>query len=195
MDLPIYKLVINPDMDDDSEVDYVALVDRPAIQKNFLAFNERLKFEIISEDKQILSGALMLADVPIYRNNEDFGEHYVVFDSETIQQIAEKFFKRGYQSNVNEMHNPNKAVSDVTMFESWIVNREQGKMPIKGFEDAKDGSWFGSYKVDNKEIWDKVKSGEFQGFSVEGIFGYSDMVKKEELMIETIKSILKQAGI
>ena len=195
MDLPIYKLVISPNMDDDSEVDYVALVDRPAIQKNFLAFNERLKFEIISEDKQILSGALMLADVPIYRNNEEFGEHYVVFDAETIQQIAEKFFKRGYQSNVNEMHNPNKAVEGVTMFESWIVNREQGKMPIKGFEDAKDGSWFGSYKVDNKEIWDKVKSGEFQGFSVEGIFGYSDLVKKEELMIETIKKILIEAGI
>lgn len=195
MDLPIYKLVINPDMDDDSEVDYVALVDRPAIQKNFLAFNERLKFEIISEDKQILSGALMLADVPIYRNNEEFGEHYVVFDAGTIQQIAEKFFKRGYQSNVNEMHNPNKSVDGVTMFESWIVNREQGKMPIKGFDDAKDGSWFGSYKVDNKDVWDKVKSGEFQGFSVEGIFGYSDIVKKEELMIETIKDILKQAGI
>lgn len=195
MDLPIYKLVISSDMDDDSEVDYVALVDRPAIQKNFLAFNERLKFEVISEDKQILSGALMLADVPIYRNNEEFGEHYVVFDSETIQQIAEKFFKRGYQSNVNEMHNSEKQVQGVTMFESWIVNKEMGKMPIKGFEDAKDGSWFGSYKVDNEEIWAKVKSGEFQGFSVEGIFGYSDIVKSEEQMIEKIKEILRSAGI
>lgn len=195
MDLPIYKLVISSDMDDDSEVDYVALVDRPAIQKNFLAFNERLKFEVISEDKQILSGALMLADVPIYRNNEEFGEHYVVFDSETIQQIAEKFFKRGYQSNVNEMHNSEKQVQGVTMFESWIVNKEIGKMPIKGFEDAKDGSWFGSYKVDNDEIWSKVKSGEFQGFSVEGIFGYSDIVKSEEQMIEKIKEILRSAGI
>ena len=182
-------------MEDDSEVDYVALVDRPAIQKNFLAFNERLKFEVISDDKQILSGALMLADVPIYRNNEEFGEHYVVFDSETIQQIAEKFFKRGYQSNVNEMHNANKAVQGVTMFESWLVNKEMGKMPIKGFEDAKDGSWFGSYKVDNDEIWAKVKSGEFQGFSVEGIFGYSDVVKKEDIMLEKIKEILRSAEI
>jgi hypothetical protein len=195
MDLPIYKLIISSDMSDDSEVDYVALVDRPAIQKNFLAFNERLKFEVISEDKQILSGALMLADVPIYRNNEEFGEHYVVFDSETIQQIAEKFFKRGYQSNVNEMHNPNKSVQGVTMFESWLVNKEMGKMPIKGFEDAKDGSWFGSYKVDNDEIWAKVKSGEFQGFSVEGIFGYSDVVKKEDIMLEKIKEILRSAEI
>jgi hypothetical protein len=196
MDLPIYKLVISSDMSDDSEVDYIALVDRPAIQKNFLAFNERLKFEVISEDKQILSGALMLADVPIYRNNEEFGEHYVVFDAETIQQIAEKFFKRGYQSNVNEMHDANKAVQGVTMFESWLVNHEMGKMPIKGFEDAKDGSWFGSYKVDNAEVWAKVKSGEFQGFSVEGIFGYSDIVKKEDdAMIEKIKEILRSAGI
>ena len=195
MELPIYKLIISSDMEDDSEVDYIALVDRPAIQKNFLAFNEKLKFEIVSEDKQILSGALMLADVPIYRNNEEFGEHYVVFDSETIQQIAEKFFKRGYQSNVNEMHNPDKAVGGVTMFESWLVNKEMGKMPIKGFEDAKDGSWFGSYKVDNLDIWAKVKSGEFQGFSVEGIFGYSDTVKKEDIMVAKIKEILKSAGI
>jgi hypothetical protein len=81
------------------------------------------------------------------------------------------------------------------MFESWIVNRDMGKMPINGFEDAKDGSWFGSYKVDNEEVWAKVKSGEFQGFSVEGIFGYADRLTKEELMVQQIKNILAQAGI
>jgi len=65
-----------------------------------------------------------------------------------------------------------------------------------GFEDAKDGSWFGSYKVENSDVWAKVKSGEFQGFSVEGIFGYSDIVKKEDdIMIEKIKEILRSAGI
>jgi hypothetical protein len=195
MDLPIYKLIISSDLEDEAEVDFIALVDRPAIQSNFLAFKERQKFEIISEDKHILSGALMIADMPIYRNNEEFGEHYVVFDADTIQQIAEKFFKKGYQSNVNEMHDASKAIEGVTMFESWIVNRDMGKMPINGFEDAKDGSWFGSYKVDNEEVWAKVKSGEFQGFSVEGIFGYADRLTKEELMVQQIKNILAQAGI
>lgn len=195
MDLPIYKLLISADLDNDAEVDFVALVDRPAIQRNFLAFTERQKFEIISEDKQILSGPLMLADMPIYRNNEQFGEHYVIFDADTIQKIAEKFFKKNYQANVNEMHDSSKAVSGVTMFESWIVNRDLGKMPIKGFEDVADGSWFGSYKVDNMEVWQKVKDGTFQGFSVEGLFDYSDMVSKEEQMVEQIKSILLSAGI
>lgn len=195
MDLPIYKLIISSDLEDEAEVDFVALVDKPAIQRNFLAFKERQKFEIVSEDKKIVSGALMLADMPIYRDNEEFGEHYVVFDADTIQKIAEKFFKKGYQSNVNEMHDPKKAVEGVTMFESWLVNRELGKMPIKGYEDVKDGSWFGSFKVENDDIWKKVKEGEFKGFSVEGIFGYSDRVSKDELMVEQIKQILREAGI
>ena len=68
-------------------------------------------------------------------------------------------------------------------------------MPINGFEDVKDGSWFGSFKVENDDIWAKVKSGEFQGFSVEGIFGYSETVSKEQLMVEKIKQILKSANI
>lgn len=195
MDLPIYKLIINSDLEDEAEVDFVALVDRPAIQRNFLAFNERQKFEIVSEDKHIVSGALMIADMPIYRNNEEFGEHYVMFDADTIQQIAEKFFKKGYQSNVNEMHDPKKQVDGVTMFESWIVNRELGKMPIKGYDDVKDGSWFGSFKVENDDVWQKVKDGTFQGFSVEGIFGYSDRVSKEEAMVQKIKEILRSVGI
>lgn len=195
MELPIYKLIISADLEDEAEVDFVALVDRPAIQRNFLAFNSRQKFEVISEEKKIVSGPLMLADMPIYRSNEEFGEHYVVFDADTIQKIAEKFFKKGYQSNVNEMHDPEKAVDGVTMFESWIVNRDMGKMPISGYEDVKDGSWFGSFKVENDDVWAKVKDGTFQGFSVEGIFGYSDRVSKEELMVERIKEILQEAGI
>ena len=195
MELPIYKLIISTDLEDEAEVDFVALVDRPAIQRNFLAFNSRQKFEVISDEKRIVSGPLMLADMPIYRNNEEFGEHYVVFDADTIQKIAEKFFKKGYQSNVNEMHDPEKAVDGVTMFESWIVNRDMGKMPISGYEDVKDGSWFGSFKVENDHVWEKVKDGTFQGFSVEGIFGYSDRVSKEEMMVERIKEILREAGI
>jgi hypothetical protein len=191
MDLPIYKLMISEDLMDDSEVDFVALVDKPAIQRNFLAFNERQKFEVVSDEKKIVSGPLMLADMPIYRNNEEFGEHYVVFDADTIQKIAEKFFKKGYQANVNEMHDPSKSVDGVTMFESWLVNRDMGKMPINGYDDAKDGSWFGSFKVENDDVWGKVKDGTFKGFSVEGIFSYNDRVKKEDLMLEKIKQILK----
>ena len=41
MELPIYELKIQEDLADDAEVSFVALVDKPAIQKDFLVFNEQ----------------------------------------------------------------------------------------------------------------------------------------------------------
>jgi len=78
----------------------------------------------MDEDKRIISGPLMLADELIYRNNDKFGEHYVKFSAETIKAIAIKFAKRKYQANVNLMHDPDQKVKGVTMFESWIVDKE-----------------------------------------------------------------------
>jgi hypothetical protein len=172
--LPIYNLEILSDVDSDMEVDYVALVDRPAIDKNFLAFNEnnvQMSFAIQDEDEQIITGALMLADKPIYRNDEN-GEYYVVFTKDTIKQIAQKFFAKGYQSNVNLMHDSGTKLEGLTMFESWITDSKRGIMAMKGFEDVPDGSWFGSFKVNNPDVWKMIKDGKVKGFSVEGLFSY-----------------------
>ena len=195
MDLPIYQLEISDDLNDGAEVDFVALVDRPAIERNFLKFNEaKASFAIQSEDKRIVSGALMLADTPIYRNDSN-GEYYVTFTKATIEKIAQKFFKKGYQSNVNLMHDGDKQVEGVTMFESFIVDSTRGIQAMKGFEDAPEGSWFGSFKVENDEVWNKIKSGEFKGFSVEGIFNYKkekQAISVEETMWYKIVEILDQ---
>jgi hypothetical protein len=192
MDLPVYLLDISEDMDDNAEVDYVALVDRPAIQKNWNAFKNEQRFEVVSEDKRIISGPLMLADVPIFRSDSTYGDYYVVFSKDTIFKIAQKFFKRGYQSNVNLMHSPNAQVEGVTMFESFITDESRGILPMKGFEDAPDGSWFGSFKVDNDEVWNDVKEGKFKGFSVEGLFTYKTKPTKEQEVMNAIKEILQR---
>lgn len=195
--LPIYNLEIVNDVESDVEVDYVALVDRPAIEKNFLAFKEQTKqiaFAIQSEDEHIITGALMLADTPIYRNDSN-GEYYVVFTKETIKQIAQKFFAKGYQSNVNLMHDSGQKLEGLTMFESWITDKNRGVAAMKGFEDVPDGSWFGSFKVDNPEVWQMIKDGLVKGFSVEGLFSYkksdATMTNAEALWSE-ITEILSQ---
>lgn len=190
MELPIYELMINEDMQDDAEVSFIALVDKPAIQKNWNAFKENVKFQIVSEDKRIISGPVMLADVPIYRNDPTNGEYYVVFTKDTIFKIAQKFFKKGYQANVNLMHDSNQQVEGVTMFESFISDVDRGILPMKGFEDAPDGSWFGSFKVDDDKIWQMIKEGKFKGFSVEGIFEYQKAKTKEAQLLDSIKEIL-----
>ena len=192
MELPIYELMINDDVNDDAEVSFVAMVSRPAIQRNWNAFKEKAKFEIISEEKRIISGPLMLADTPIFRSDDKLGDYYVTFSKDTILKIAQKFFKKGYQANVNVEHNPDYKVEDMVMFESFISDSARGIAPMKGFEDAPEGSWFGSFKVDSDDAWEKVKSGEVKGFSVEGVFEYAKQKSKDELLMSKIYKILEQ---
>jgi hypothetical protein len=192
MDLPVYLLDISEDMNDDAEVDYISLVDKPAIMKNWNAFKNEQRFQVVSEDKRIISGPIMLSDVPIFRSDSIYGDYFVVFNKETIFKIAQKFFKRGYQSNVNLMHSPNAQVEGVTMFESFITDESRGILPMKGFEDAPDGSWFGSFKVDNEGVWNDVKEGKFKGFSVEGLFTYKTKPNKEQELMNAIKEILQK---
>ena len=192
-ELPIYMLDITDDVEDDSQVDYIALVDKPAIQKNWYAFKEKQAFDIISEDKRIISGAIMLADIPIFRSDATYGDYYVAFTKDTIFKIAQKFFKKGYQSNVNLMHDSGSVVEGLTMFESFITDKSRGIMPMKGFEDVPDGSWFGSFKVDNEEVWQMIKDGKVKGFSVEGLFNYKPKkVMQSASLMDSIKKILSE---
>jgi hypothetical protein len=196
MNLPVYKCVIDENMDSDLQVEFVALVDKPAIERNFLAFNEKLRFAI-DEDKRIVSGPAMLADMMIYRNDPQLGEYYTLFDKASILSIVQKFFKKGFIQNFNLMHDPAQRTEGVTIYESFITDTARGIAPMKGFEDAADGSWFLTAKVDDESIWQKVKSGEVKGFSVEGIFKQvpvrlNSQKLTDEQVIEQIKSLLNQ---
>ena len=168
--LPLYKMDIDHEL---AGVEFVALVDKPAIQKTFLAFSEHspkpMAFTITSEDRHIVSGPLMLADTPIFRCDEE-GEYYVSFPAPTIERIVKRFFAQGHQGNVNEMHDSGRKVSGAVMFESFISDSSRGIAPMRGYEDAPEGSWFGSFQVNNEEVWQSIKDGTFRGFSVEGIF-------------------------
>lgn len=197
MDLPIYLLDINEDEQAQTEVNFIALVDRPAIQLNWQSFKEAPAKFAIDQEKQIISGPLMVADMPIYRKDDEFGEYYAVFNATTIEKIAIKYYQKGFQSNVNLMHDGDMIVEGATMFESWIVNRELGKMPMKGYEDVSDGSWFGSFKVTNDKVWGMVKDGLIKGFSVEGLFQYKPKKQEmsEEQILAKIQDLLSQISI
>ncbi len=189
--LPVWKLTIK---EDDSGVDFVALVDFPAIERNFQAFSKvKSTFQVQDEKKKILSGPLMIADMPIYRRSVDKGEYYAVFEADTIEKIAQRYFKNKFNTNVNLMHDEGQKVEGIYQFESFLINRERGIMPPKGYEDLSDGSWFGSFKVENDEIWNKfIETGELKGFSVEGYFE-QEMVQEpteEEKLLKEILDIL-----
>lgn len=190
---PIFQLTISDNEQDDAEVNFVSLVDRPAIQRDFLVFKDKQMFDIQNEDERIVTGPAMIPDSPIYRN-DDNGQYYVVFDAATINKIAYRFFKKGYQANINIMHQAGAVVADSVFYESWVVDREKGKMPLAAFKDVPDGTWFLTAKINNKETWQKIKSGEYKGFSVEGLFDYTPVaaVDPEEAVLKEIMKIVKK---
>lgn len=188
--LPIYSLVINPN--DESGVSFVALVDQPAIQKNWQAFKEHKQTFAVNTDRRILTGPLMIPDLPIYRK-DSMGEYYVQFTSDTIFNIVQKYFKQGNTNNVNLMHDDSRVPSGCFMFESFIIDRGRGILPPSQFGDMPDGTWFGSYKINNDDIWNNyVKTGIFNGFSVEGIFEHKYLVDKSQNQIESVANRILQ---
>lgn len=172
--LPVYMAEVDPEMDSDLEVNFIGLVDRPAIDRNFQAFRDesyRLRFAT-NDDLHIISGPAMIADMPLYRSDAQLGEYYVLFDKSAIQTIVEKFSAKGYLQKFNLFHDDQQQVSDVTIFNSFVTDKKLGIFPPAGFEDTAEGSWFISAKVNNDAVWARVKEGVIKGFSVEGLFKY-----------------------
>ena len=144
-------------------------------------------FAIQDEEKRIITGAAMLADKKIYRYDDVRGEYYVVFDRETIFQIAKKWAKSDRYDSVNIHHEVE--TKGLYLFESYIIDRERGINPPKGYEEVADGSWFLSYIVNDDAIWQRVKDGEFKGFSVEGYFDFER--NKEDKIMDAIMRKMK----
>lgn len=196
MQFQVYKAQIDPSLSSDLEVSFIGLVDRPAIERNFQAFKEMKAKFLLDEERQIISGWAMVADMPLYRKDEALGEYYVVFDAPSILTIVQKFAAKGNMQKFNLFHDDQQQVSDITIFNSFITDKQLGINAPVGFEDAAEGSWFISAKVNNPAVWAKVKSGEIKGFSVEGIFSYmpARMQKMtEEQAMERIRQILENA--
>jgi hypothetical protein len=159
---------------------------------------KHIRQSLLNEEKKIISGPAMIADLPIYRSDDELGEYYVVFNKQAIQTIVEKFSAKGYLQNFNLFHDPNQKVSGVTIFNSFIIDPEIGINPPKGFEDLSPGSYWISAKVNNDEVWNKVKTGEIKGFSIEGIFKYLPVAKVKmtaEQLAQKISSLLSQTEI
>ena len=149
-------------------------------------------FKVQDEEKRIVSGYFMIADLPIARMDDKGKMFYVVFRKNTIEKIVNKFMKNGYNTNVNIMHDGNKMANGVYIIESLIVDSKRGIKAPKGFENAPDGSWWGSMRVENDEIWEQVKKGEFKGFSVEGMFGQEKDIDLPNKVIEKIRKVIKK---
>lgn len=175
-------------------IDAISLVQSPAVEKDFLCFSSEdkpveLKFD---NSKHIITGVICLADTPIYRYNERYGEYYVVFTKETIEKMVEKFAKQDLFKSVNLQHDDEQFVDGVYMVESYITNKQRGINPIE-FSDVPNGSWIASYKVENEKLWNEIINGDkLNGFSLQGMFTLEEQFEKQLPKGETFDEWLEK---
>lgn len=188
-DLPIYELFI----EDDSDFVGLAVVGLPAIEADFMYFNEEVNKMVFNEEKMMIKGPALIPNKLIYRNDM-MGERYIYFSEETIVKFVETLMsKESNKFNIGHTDEPLNAI----LIESYFVSEDNE------FNVPKN-SWVVGLKVKDSEAWGRIKSGEFKGFSVEGLFSNQlvnlminkDNNKQNELMnlkervMEAINSVV-----
>ena len=176
--MKIVELILNEE-DENAGIDAVSLVEKPAIESDWVALKKHeVQLKTINEDKRLLMGAALIPNKQMNRRNEKTNEeYYIFFSKDTVRKASQLFLKESNQNNATIEHT--KKISGMSVVESWIKEGEQDKSNLYGF-DAEPGTWFITMKVDNEEIWNKVKSKEIKGFSIEGYFAEKLEASKQE---------------
>lgn len=193
MELPIYKMVV--DDSKESGFDFVALVDEPAIMVDWMAFSSEEKKYVFKADqaRKILTGPLMIPDLPIYRRDEQGREFYVTFDGDTTEKMLKKFMQQGLTKNINLMHDKKMIVDGAYLFEAWMADESRGVKAPESFSNLPDRTIYGSVYISDQQLFDEyIATGKLRGFSIEGLFQQMLVAEESEKdIISQIKNILK----
>lgn len=167
--LPVYEALISSE---DDGIITISLVDEPAVESDFVCFAKeagKQLFALSDTSEHLITGCLMKAETPIYRNDNGY-EYYIVFSRETIQTMARKMLSDGSFKNIDTQHNgellPQGAL---TLMEVYIKDSTKGIDP--NFVDVPDGSLMSTFRINDESIWQECANGDFlNGFSLEGFF-------------------------
>ena len=178
----IVELVIS-DESEELTIDAISLVTSPAIEQDFVFFGKEknnLTLAKIDEEKRMLVSPALIPNKQIFRYDPNTdSDYYVYFSKDTVKQAAELYLKHNNHHKATYQHE--ERVSGVLTIESWIKEGDMDKSKMYGY-DLPNGTWFVKMKIENDEMWEKIKGGELRGLSIEGYF-----IDKMEKMSETVK--------
>ena len=175
-------------LDDDEAigVEAISVVENPAIESDFITLSKQgIQLAEISKEKRLLMGALLIPNKPIYRKSGK-DEYHIFFSKDTVAKASQMYLQNGNQSNSTLEHDGE--LKGLTLVESWIVeDKEKDKTALYGL-DVPVGTWMGSVKCDNDEVYKMAKEGTVKGFSIEGYF--ADKLEKPKAELSTEEDIL-----
>ena len=185
----------------DSETYAISMVESPAIESDFVALSkeeeDKVQVFLESNERHMVYGAALIPEKDIYRNNGE-QEFYISFTKESIERMSQDFMKEYRQHEVKTDHD--EVANEVCVVESWLVEDSyKDKSNALGI-NVPEGTWMVGMKVNNIETWERVKSGELKGFSVESMLTLEEFSKiennmdntNEEMFLNKLRNVLKE---
>ena len=188
----IVELIIDPD-EEALAIDCISLVSAPAIEENMVYMSKaknNLTLAKIDEDKRELISPALIPNKNIYRYDADTdSDYYVYFSKDTVKNCAYSFLRNNNHHKATLEHQDR--VSGVLTVESWIIEDPKiDKSRLYGFE-LKKGTWMVKMSITNDDLWQKIRSGELKGLSIEGYFTskFQQMQEQEPTSEEILKAL------
>lgn len=177
--IPVYEAVFKEG--ETQGIYALSVVENPAMEDLWVALSEQpqqIEFAKVDEDKRLLLGAALIPNKKIYRNI-DGNEFYITFSEQTIEKLAHEFFKN--QANNNSSLEHEVKLEGMSVVEGWIVEDPDNDKSNAYGKKYEKGTWVTMMKVDNDEMWEKVKSEEIKGFSIDAVLGLTKLNLKSEI--------------
>jgi hypothetical protein len=186
MTIPVYQAQM-PD-GDWAGILNISLVDEPAMEVGFAKYSNESPIPNVKFDKEqkTIVGAVIVPDKLIYREDSFGDPYYVTFGKDVIRDMARGMLTNGTQSSFSVHHADRLASWKVQCEEVWIKESQNDKSIDYGF-DLPDGTLFMKAKVNDDGLWERIKEGEFNGFSMEAINDFTYKYMTEKLLFHSIE--------
>ena len=136
---------------------------------------------------------MRIVELIIDEKDEDSGISAVsVVESPAIE--SDFLALKKHEIELKEVDAEKRILMGAALIPNKQIYRKNDKSTNYGF-NLPQGTWMISMKVNNDEIWNKVKLGEVKGFSIEGYFADKyemSLINEDEILIDKIKQIITE---
>ena len=178
MNYPVYEITFNEN--EDLGMTAISFVDYPAICNNFVYFGKGEQAEIpalyLNKVKHEVVSPILIPNQLILRISETGEKYYIRWSKETIERVAKQYLLNQYNNNFSVMHSwfetggnyEDSLINGVYMLEMWTIDdvKNDRANKVYGYH-LPEGTLMVHLKIHNRNLWQKIVSGEVRGLSIE----------------------------
>lgn len=157
----------------------ISFVDLPAIEQNFVYFSKNTEPQLfLNAEKHEVVSPVLIPNQLILRISPEGERYYVRWSRETIEKLAIHYIASQRVNNYSYMHEwfdtdidgeyEDTLLKDVYTLEMWTIEdaKTDKANKVYGYH-LPEGTLMVHLKVHNRKLWQKIKSGEVKGLSIE----------------------------